>query len=80
MAPKKKKARNTAIAKTIKKKSCIIHCEGVEDRQFVLLNNERFEKLRNVSNNQHSNRSFPESFSPTDGYHRVCYQRFTVKK
>ena len=88
MAPKKKKQCATALANKIRKKSCIIHFEGADDKQFVLMNTERFEKLKNIADNLPVDESpvskvcakLPASFSPTDGYHRVCYNRFVARK
>ena len=69
---------------------CIIHFKEVKDAQFTDISVERLEKLKEISKTrlklpEGSNLRYtevccniPENISPGDGYHRKCYNKFTV--
>ena len=83
MAPKKKKKKANSDDPG-NKRTCIIHYDDVDDKCFVSMNDERFEKINKLKQRGFKgptkSEEIPETYSPDHGYHVVCYRRFTASK
>ena len=89
MAPKKRK-KESQMPETVEE-SCIIHFPSSKSRQFIHLNEERLNKLKKVADIKQRMPSklqgnlkaiswqLPVTVQSGHGYHRSCYQLFTMK-